>query len=61
MKQMSWSDLQTVFAVEFAYEIETVASGDAKSVIRQRLACVGTEGRQLLRSALDAVEATASV
>jgi hypothetical protein len=58
---MSWEDLQAVFALQFADEIETVASGDAARVVRERLAGVGTEGRQLLREALDAVEATASV
>jgi hypothetical protein len=61
VKQMSWSDLQTVFAVEFADTIETVASGDAGSVIRERLASVGAEGRRLLREALDDVEAAATV
>jgi hypothetical protein len=31
IKQMSWSDLQTVFALEFADEIETVTAGQAGS------------------------------
>jgi hypothetical protein len=61
VKQMSWSDLQTVFAVEFAAEIEKVASGDAASVIRERLAGVGIEGRRLLREALDDLNAVASL
>jgi hypothetical protein len=60
VKQMSWSDLQDAFAVEFADQIETVASGDAGEVIRERLAGIGSEGRRLLREALDDVEATAT-
>jgi hypothetical protein len=57
VKEMSWSDLQAVFAVEFADEIEIVASGDAGSVIRERLTGIGAEGRCLLRKALEDVEA----
>jgi hypothetical protein len=58
---MSWSDLQTVFAVEFASAIETVASGEAGSVIRERLAGVGLEGWRLLREALDDLDAVANL
>jgi hypothetical protein len=59
VKQMSWSDLQSVFALEFAAEIEAVASGEAGSVIGERLASVGLEGRRRLREALDEVEKAA--
>jgi hypothetical protein len=59
VKQMSWSDLQTVFAVEFADEVEIVASGEAGSFIRERLDGVGLEGRRRLREALDEVEKAA--
>jgi hypothetical protein len=61
VKQMSWDDLQAVFALQFADEIETVASGEGGSVIRERLAGVGIEGRRLLREALDDAETAASV
>jgi hypothetical protein len=61
VKQMSWSDLQAVFALQFADEIEAVGSGEVGSVIRERLADVGNEGRQLLREALDDAETAASV
>ena len=57
---MSWSDLQTVFAVEFADEIENVPSGEAGSVIRERLAGVRTEGRRHLREELDELEAASA-
>jgi hypothetical protein len=57
---MSWSDLQTVFAVEFADQIETVASGEADSVIRERLALVGDLGRATLRQAIDQLDAASS-
>jgi hypothetical protein len=60
VQEISWSDLQTVFAVEFAAEIETVASGKAAPVVRERLAAVGTAGRRLLREALDDIGATAA-
>ena len=56
VKQMSWSDLQAVFAIEFANEIETVVSGEVGPVIRERLGGIGTEGRRVLREALDDVE-----
>jgi hypothetical protein len=59
IRGMSWRDLQTVFALEFADEIEAVASGEAEPVIRNRLAGVGTDGRRLLREALDYVDTTA--
>jgi hypothetical protein len=49
-----------VFALEFADELETVASGQAGGLLRERIASVGTEGRRLLREALDGVEATSS-
>ena len=53
IQQLSWRDLQAVFAVEFAEQIATVASDDTGSVIRKRLAGVGQVGRTLLREALD--------
>jgi hypothetical protein len=61
VKQMSWSDLQTVFAVEFADEIARVDAGDADVVIHERLAVIGREGRRVLRAALDYADATSSV
>ena len=60
VKRMSWTDLQAVFALQFADDIATVASGEAGSVIRERLAGVGAEGRRLLRETLDDLEATPS-
>ena len=54
---MSWTDLQAVFAVEFAEQIQTVVTGASATVIRERLRGVGQKGRALLREALDEVEA----
>lgn len=61
VKQMSWSDLQAVFALQFADDIATVASREARSVIRERLAGIGKEGRCVLREALDDADAHSSV
>jgi hypothetical protein len=61
VKQMSWDDIQVVFALEFAEEIETVALGDDGSVIQQRLGNLSTEVRRLLREGLNEVEAPTNV
>jgi hypothetical protein len=58
IQQLSWTDLQAVFAVEFAEQIQTVVMGDTESVIRERLAGVGEAGRALLREALDDLNPT---
>jgi hypothetical protein len=55
VRRMSWSDLQTVFAVTFAGDIAAVNAGESATVIRERLSGIGEEGRALLRDALDAV------
>jgi hypothetical protein len=60
IRRMSWSDLQAVFALQFTDDIATVTSGQAESVIRERLAGVGAEGRRLLREALNDLEAIPS-
>jgi hypothetical protein len=58
IEQLSWTDLQAVFAVEFAEQIQAVVTGETETVIRERLRQVGEEGRALLREGLDEVEAT---
>ena len=58
VQQLSWTDLQAVFAVEFAEQIQTVVTGESATVIRERLRGVGQKGRALLREALDEVEAS---
>jgi hypothetical protein len=60
VKEMSWEELQVVFALQFADEIATVGTGEAGSVIRERLDGVGDSGRALLREALDAIGAPAT-
>jgi hypothetical protein len=59
IEQLSWTDLQAVFAVEFAEQIQTVVTGETTAVVRDRLREVGEEGRALLREALEEVEAAA--
>jgi hypothetical protein len=56
VKAMSWSDLQAVFALQFADDIASVTTGETKTVIRERLSGIGVEGRALLREALNEVE-----
>jgi hypothetical protein len=60
VKQMSWSDLQAVVALQFADDIATVTAGEGGLVIRERLAGVGARGRRLLRETLDDLEASSS-
>jgi hypothetical protein len=59
VKEMSWEDLQVVFALQFADDIATVGTGAAGAVIQERLSGVGDAGRSLLRDALDAFDVPA--
>ena len=47
IRAMSWHDLQGVFALQFADDIATVATGEIESVIRERLSELGEGGRAL--------------
>jgi hypothetical protein len=58
VKAMSWTDLQTVFAVTFANEIEAV-SERGTGALRERVAALSEGERGMLREALDEVEAAA--
>jgi hypothetical protein len=57
---MTWHDLQAVFALQFADDIATAASGEPDTVMRQRLAGLTHRGRAMLRDALDEVDAAAT-
>jgi hypothetical protein len=59
-KQMSWTDLQVVCALQFADRVTNATAGEAGRVIRERLTDVGSECRRILREALDDVEASPS-
>ena len=51
VKAMSWTDLQTVFAVTFANEIEAVSEHGTEA-LRERVAALSEDERALLREAL---------
>jgi hypothetical protein len=60
IQQLSWTDLQAVFAVEFTEQIQTVVTGGSVTVIQERLREVGEEGRTLLREALEGLDVPAA-
>jgi hypothetical protein len=60
VKQMAWSDIQAVFALEFADAIAMVDAGEVATVIRERLALVGMHGRAALREAIDELDAASA-
>ncbi len=54
VKNMSWDDMQLVFATIYADEIAAVANGQGDALLRQRLAVLADDARNALREALDA-------
>jgi hypothetical protein len=61
VKQMSWEDLQAVFAIEFADAIAAIDAGEAATVICDRLALVGKHGRAALREAIRELDSATAV
>jgi hypothetical protein len=55
VKQMSWDDMCYVFAAEFTSEIEGVIDAGGEPLLRERVAALNEDQRQLLRDALDEV------
>ncbi len=53
VKNMSWEDMQLVFATLYAEEITTVANGQGDALLRRRLAVLTDDARNALREALD--------
>jgi hypothetical protein len=58
VKAMSWTDLQTVFAVAFTSEITAVSERGIEA-LRERVAALSEDERRLLREALHEIEAVA--
>ncbi len=53
IENMSWEDMQLVFAAIYADEIAAVAKGRGDALLRQRLAVLTDGARNALREALD--------
>jgi hypothetical protein len=54
VEKLSWHDMQLIFATQFAGEIAAVTE-DGDDLLRDRVAALDEEQRQLLREALDEV------
>jgi hypothetical protein len=59
IRAMSWTEIQTVFAVTFANEIEAVSERGIDA-LRERVAALSEDERRLLRDALDEVVASSA-
>jgi hypothetical protein len=55
IEKLGWSDLRAIFATQFASEIEAVTERGGEAALRERVAALDLEQRQLLREALDVV------
>ena len=51
---MSWSDQQRLAELLYTEEIAAVACNGEEALLRERLATLSDDGRQLLHDALDA-------
>ncbi len=54
VEKLSWSDLKMIFATQFAGEIAAVIEGGGEELLRERVAALDDEQRQLLGEALAA-------
>ena len=55
VEKLDWGDMKLIFATHFASEIAAV-TGDGDALLRERVAALHVDQRQLLREALDEVE-----
>ncbi len=55
VEKLSWGDMKMIFATHFASEI-TAVTEDGDALLRERVAALDEEQRQLLREALDEVK-----
>jgi hypothetical protein len=53
--RLSWDDMRTIFAVHFADEIAAVTKEGGGTLLRERVAALDDDQRQVLREALDEV------
>lgn len=56
VEKLGWNDLQLIFAAEFASEIAAVTEDGGAALLRERVAALDQDQRQLLREALDEVK-----
>jgi hypothetical protein len=54
IEKLGWSDMQAIFATQFASEIEAVTERGGEAALRERVAVLDDDQRQLLRKALAA-------
>ena len=52
VEKLGWDDLQTIFAAQFASEIEAVTERGGEAALRERVTALHEDQRQLLREAL---------
>ena len=55
VEKLSWVDMQTIFAAHFAGEVAAVTEDGGEALLRERVASLDEELRQLLREALSEV------
>jgi hypothetical protein len=55
VEKLGWSDMKLIFATHFADEIAAVTEEGGVSLLRERVAALDTDQRQVLREALDEV------
>jgi hypothetical protein len=55
IEKLAWTDMKAIFAAHFAGEIAAVTEGGGEALLRERVAALDEEQRQLLGEALAAV------
>jgi hypothetical protein len=56
IEKLGWDDMKMIFATQFASEMTAVTEGGGDALLRERVASLDTDQRQLLREALEKVE-----
>jgi hypothetical protein len=52
IEKLGWGEMKAIFAAQFASEIEAVTAGGGAVLLRERVAALDEDQRQLLRQAL---------
>jgi hypothetical protein len=52
VEKLGWDDMQAIFAASFASEIEAVTERGGEAALRERVAALDDDQRELLREAL---------
>ena len=56
VEKLGWADMKMIFATHFASEIAAVTEDGGDALLRERVAALDEDQRQLLREALDEVK-----